>query len=129
MTDSLQHKQGVVLLAHGSRAAIWKEPFEAIATSLANSAPDTLIAVAYLKEAAPTIDGAVEQMAKEGVTVITVAPMFLAIGAHSLDDFPALAKKLEHTFPYITFKWTEAIGNWEETQQALASTIAARLGL
>ena len=88
--------------------------------------PETAVRAAFLKDCTPDIDNAVSDMVEAGVNHITIIPLFLAIGAHSRNDFPTIAKTIEEKWPDINFEWTEVIGEWEEMQAALAQVIKSR---
>ena len=88
--------------------------------------PETFVTAAFLKDCQPTIDEAVGQMIADGAEHITVVPLFLAIGAHSRNDFPSIARTLEEKWPDISFEWTEVIGKWLEMQEALGQVIRGR---
>lgn len=120
-------KRGIVLLAHGSKDPVWKEPFVALQGRLASSLPETFINKAFLKDCQPDINEAVGQMAAAGATHITVIPLFLAIGAHSRNDFPTISTTLEAQWPDLVFEWTEVIGEWREMQEALGNVIKGRI--
>ena len=124
--SSAKKKRGIALLAHGSRDPIWKEPFISLEKKLTISMPETAVRAAFLKDCTPDIDNAVSDMIDAGADQITVIPLFLAIGAHSRNDFPTIAKTLEEKWPDISFEWAEVIGEWEEMQSALGEVIKDR---
>ncbi|HEY1228513.1 MAG TPA: CbiX/SirB N-terminal domain-containing protein, partial [Ramlibacter sp.] len=53
MTTGMQ--RGIVLVAHGSRDARWREPVEAVAARVGQLDPATLVRCAYLEPATPDL--------------------------------------------------------------------------
>ena len=125
--DRSADRRGVVLFAHGSREAMWKKPFLEMEKALSSSVDGMIVQAAFLKECEPSIDDVIGAMAASGVGKITVVPMFLAVGAHSLRDFPEIARRMKEKHADIDFEWTDVIGQWEETINALARVMADRL--
>ncbi len=119
--------KGIALLAHGSRDDRWKKPFILLENKLRKSMRQVITKVAYLQDSEPDIWAVVDDMAQAGVDQIVIAPMFLAVGAHSRKDFPIIAKELKEKYSDISFEWTEVIGEWEETLDALGKVISDKL--
>lgn len=119
-------RRGIVLLAHGSRDAKWREPFDSLSEKIAKRLPTALVRASFLKELEPDIYTAVDDLARAGVTRITVVPVFLAVGGHSANDFPSMANRLCVEHPGVKFRWTEVIGLWEEVIEAMAGAICAK---
>ncbi|VAX24371.1 hypothetical protein MNBD_NITROSPINAE04-447 [hydrothermal vent metagenome] len=121
-------KKGVALFAHGSRDPRWKAPFVELEKRLSDRAPcDLTVKTAFLQDCEPNLFDVIGAMAKDGCAKITIVPMFLAVGAHAAKDFPEIAQKLRNSYADISFEWTEVIGQWDETQNALASVLADKL--
>ena len=76
----------LVLFAHGSRDPQWAEPFRAIQRKLAAARPEVAVEVAFLEIMEPTLTDAVEKLAASAHTRITIAPLFMAQGAHLKRD-------------------------------------------
>jgi sirohydrochlorin cobaltochelatase len=119
-------RRGVILLAHGSRDPRWRDPFERLAAKIKAKSPETAVSPAFLKDSEPDIYTVAEEMARTGVTDVTVVPVFLAMGGHSANDFPVMAKRVSAEQPGVTFKWIDVIGSWDEVVEALATAIAGR---
>lgn len=126
MTGVKAGRRGIILLAHGSRETRWREPFDSLAEKIAKRLPDVAVRVSFLKDLAPDIYAAADDLERSGVTRITVAPVFLAVGGHSARDFPVMAGRLSAKHPGVEFKWANVIGSWEEVIEALAGAIANR---
>jgi sirohydrochlorin cobaltochelatase len=117
---------GIILLAHGSRDARWREPFDSLASKVEGGLQNVAVRVAFLKDLEPDIYMAVGGLARSGVTHVMVVPVFLAIGGHSANDFPVMAGRLCAAHPAVKFRWTEALGSWEEVVTAMAGAICAK---
>jgi len=117
----------VILFAHGSRDPRWKEPFEKLESRLSRHSPGVMVRAAYLQDSVPDIYQAASEMTDNGVSQITVIPMFLAVGAHSANDFPKIETRLKEAHPTVHFKWTSVLGEWDETQEALVSLMAEKI--
>ncbi len=120
-------RTGLILFAHGSRDPRWREPFVDLEKRVGAKLPQTAVRAAYLEGCEPTLDAVVDQMATNGVRIVTVTPMFLAVGTHSRDDFPKIARRLSETHPGITIRWTEVLGEWDEVREAMAAGVAKRV--
>jgi sirohydrochlorin cobaltochelatase len=117
---------GLILMAHGSRDARWREPFDSLAQKVAGRLPDVAVRVSFLKELEPDIYATADDLKRSGVTRIIIVPVFLAMGGHSANDFPVMAGRLCAAHPDVKFRWEEALGSWEEVIGAMAGAIASR---
>jgi len=62
----------------------------------------------------------------EGVTRITLVPLFLAQGGHTKEDLPRLLNEIRRNHPDITIDVTEAIGDSEVLTAAIADWALAQ---
>ena len=115
-------KEGIVLVAHGSRDPEWSRPFERIAASLQQKLPAASVGLAYL-EHGPSLDEIVTALVAKGVTSIRVVPVFFGQGGHVKDDLPRLVAQSAR--PGLTLGLDKSIGEQPEVVEAIASTIAA----
>jgi len=106
--------QGTILLAHGSRDPLWREPIEAVAERIRQLAPAIQVRCAYLEISAPDLAASSAELVRLGVRSITIVPMFLGIGKHARDDLPVLLASLKASHPQVAFHLRSAIG--EEAQ-------------
>ncbi|MET0542678.1 MAG: CbiX/SirB N-terminal domain-containing protein [Variovorax sp.] len=103
-------KRGIVLFAHGSRDARWREPVEAVARRISEREPDVLVRCAYLELVEPDLPAAVAQLVSLGATHVRVVPMFLGIGKHLREDLPKLMAQSAATHAGIAITLQKAIG-------------------
>ncbi|WP_295375907.1 CbiX/SirB N-terminal domain-containing protein [uncultured Pseudacidovorax sp.] len=102
--------RGIVLFAHGSRDAQWREPVEAVARRVAEQAADARVRCAYLELVAPDLPAAVADLVAEGVASIHVVPLFLGMGRHAREDLPLLMAELRQQHPAVQFTQAPAVG-------------------
>ena len=101
---------GILLFAHGSRDARWREPVEAVARRVAERDPAAQVACAYLELVEPDLRTAAARMVHNGAVAIRVVPMFLGIGKHVREDLPLLLTELRQAHPAVTFSLQRAVG-------------------
>jgi sirohydrochlorin cobaltochelatase len=118
-------KQGVVLLAHGSRDPDWRRPFEQIALSLQKKAPALAVAIAYLEHGA-SLDEAIAALAAKGAAFVRIVPLFLGEGGHVKEDLPRLLASARPAHPGVELVMEPAIGEQPALIEAIAALIAAR---
>ncbi len=119
--------RGLVLFAHGSSDPNWTRSITALERRVNGALKDVMVKAAFLQDCSPSIFDVVGEMASAGCARITIIPMFLAAGSHSTRDFPRIRAKLVKVHPEVGFEWTEVIGQWEETLEALANALISRL--
>ena len=114
-------KQGILLLAHGSRDPLWKQPFEALRDIVVARADGAVVANAYLEHTAPDVTGAARDLIARGATNVDVIPLFLGPGGHVRNDLPRLLESLRSTWPDVMFRLTAPIGEVPEVLDAIAT--------
>ena len=119
-------KQGIVLLAHGSRDPQWSKPFERLAADLAQRLPAAAIALAYLEHGAPLRD-AISQLTGQEVFSIRVVPVFLGQGGHVKEDLPRLLSAAGKEFPRARIRLDPPVGEQPPVIAAIAAFIAASI--
>jgi sirohydrochlorin cobaltochelatase len=82
-------KQGIVLVAHGSRDPEWARPFERLAAALEKKLPAAVVSLGYL-EHGPSLAEALAAAVAKGAGSIRVVPVFLGAGGHVKQDIPRL---------------------------------------
>ncbi len=102
--------KGIILLAHGSRDPLWKQPIEAIALQIRQVDPATLVRCAYLELTAPALADCATELVAQGVGEVTVFPLFLGMGKHARDDLPVLMQQLRSDHPTIKLHLKTAMG-------------------
>ncbi|MDP3702234.1 MAG: CbiX/SirB N-terminal domain-containing protein [Hylemonella sp.] len=113
-------QRGIILFAHGSRDPQWRAPMEAVAVRAAALEPAAAVRCAYLELMAPDLPVCAGEMVAQGVTAITIVPMFLGVGRHAREDLPLLVAELRAQHPQVSFELRAAIGEDERVIDMLA---------
>jgi sirohydrochlorin cobaltochelatase len=112
--------RGIVLFAHGSRDARWREPVEAVAARIGELDPAVAVRCAYLEAATPDLATAVGELVDAGVQAVDVLPIFLGVGKHLREDLPGLVDALRQARPQVAFTLRPAVGETPELIDLLA---------
>jgi sirohydrochlorin cobaltochelatase len=113
-------KHGLILYVHGARDRRWAEPFERLRERIAARAPQYIVTVAFLEHMAPDLASAAVQLAARGAIAVRIVPMFFGRGGHLRDDFPRQLEAARKAAPSLAFVVTQAAGESEQVQDALA---------
>jgi len=123
--------QGVILLAHGSRAPGWDLPLKAWALELqrrlVEHGLDSRVTVAALSMAMPDLEVAVGELVRDCATDIRVIPALLTRGAHLREDVPVQIANLRKIYPRVTIALSPSLGEIEEVRRAAVGVLAASL--
>ncbi len=110
----------VILFAHGSRDARWREPVEAVARRMSTRQPDVPVACAYLELVEPDLPTAAKRLIADGARSLRVVPLFLGMGKHVREDLPQLVDALRAAHPGVVFSLAPAVGETTEVIDLLA---------
>lgn len=110
--------RGLILFAHGARAASWAVPFDRLREQTAARVPECEVALAFLELMTPNLPDTVAAMQARGIDEITVVPVFLGQGGHLLRDLPALCDTIRAAYPGLGLKVVGAIGEDPGVQRA-----------
>ncbi|MBB1602509.1 sirohydrochlorin chelatase [Variovorax sp. UMC13] len=113
-------KSAVVLFAHGSRDARWREPVEAVARRMNELQPGVPVACAYLELVEPDLPTAAGRLIADGARALRVVPLFLGMGKHVREDLPQLVEALRAAHPEVAFSLVPAVGETAEVIDLLA---------
>ena len=118
--------RGIVLFAHGARDPEWARPFEEIRTRVRSNRPEYPIELAYLELMSPTLEEAIDSLAKQGASAITVFPLFMAQGGHLKQDLPRILDAIRAQYPRIPIALETPIGEVPEILAAIAGWILSQ---
>lgn len=121
--------QGLILFAHGARAASWATPFERLRDTTQAQLPGCEVALAFLELMTPSLPDTVDAMVARGIDRVTVVPVFLGQGGHLLRDLPALCETIRAVHPGLTLNVVGAIGEDPGVQRAMTDYCVAALGI
>ncbi|CAB5673518.1 Sirohydrochlorin cobaltochelatase [Delftia tsuruhatensis] len=111
---------GLVLLAHGSRDALWRQPIEAVLHAVQQSGPTPLACCAYLEACEPDLPTAAQGLIDAGATQLTVLPLFLGTGKHAREDIPRLVELIRARHPQVRVHLQPAVGEHPRVTALLA---------
>jgi sirohydrochlorin cobaltochelatase len=117
---SAENARAIVLLAHGSRDARWREPIEAVAARLTALDPQARVACAYMELATPDLHTAAAALIASGATALRVVPLFLGMGKHAREDLPLQMDALRQAWPAVRFDLARTVGEEPELVDLLA---------
>ena len=119
--------RALILFAHGARAASWAAPFERLRDSTQARMPEVPVSLAFLELMEPRLPERVAALAAEGVTQITVVPVFLGQGGHVLRDLPLMIDRLRADYPGLSISVAGAVGENPDVQRAMTDYCVAAL--
>lgn len=114
------NRRALVLFAHGARDPRWAAPFQQLEQIVQARLSDVSVSLAFLELMSPRLPEVVQQLAKDGVTDITVVPIFFGQGGHVLRDLPAMIEELRATYPELMLKSATAVGESPDVLNAIA---------
>jgi sirohydrochlorin cobaltochelatase len=117
-------KSALILFAHGSRDPEWALPFRAVGEKVASKRPDLEVELAFLELMQPTLTATVDRLVSCGNQHITIAPLFMAQGAHLKRDLTLLVAKLRERHSGIALKLLPAAGEAEIVMDAMSTWLA-----
>lgn len=117
-------KQGIVLLAHGSRDPEWSRPFQRLAADLSGRLPAVAIALCFLEHGRPLPEG-IAEVITQGASAVRVVPVFLGQGGHVKEDLPRLVAAAQRQFPQAEIRLEPPVGEQPTVIGAIAAFIAS----
>lgn len=81
---------GLILIGHGSKLPHNQENLEKIAQIMREHSSFKVVEISFMMRNKPTIQEAIDNIAKKGVTKIVLVPAFLAPGVHTTQEIPQL---------------------------------------
>lgn len=117
-----KQKSALLLFAHGSSDPGWAAPFIKLKAAIQSREPGRVVELAYLERMQPSFDEVVAALHMQGITEITVAPIFLAIGGHMRNDLPKLIEETQLKTG-IAFRVLPALGEVDVLLGAIADWV------
>jgi sirohydrochlorin cobaltochelatase len=115
----MKYMKAMILFGHGARDSRWREPFDRLVQLWQAQHPNTPVELAFLEMMQPSLEEAVSSLSVNGVTQITVVPVFFGQGGHLRNDFPVLLEACQQQYPNITLSATPAVGEDLAVLQAI----------
>jgi sirohydrochlorin ferrochelatase len=94
----MEEGQGIIIFAHGSRIESANEAVRSAAAEVARQGGLPFVEAAFLELGKPDLEGAVLQLASQGVRSILVIPYFLTLGLHLERDLPRIAQDISNKY-------------------------------
>ena len=113
-----------MLFAHGSRDPAWAAPFREIERRVAAANPRDEVALSFLEMMEPTLPQAADRLAAAGCTRVTIAPLFMAQGAHLKRDLARLIDEVRSRHPQLEIVELPAAGESELVMNAIGEWIS-----
>jgi sirohydrochlorin cobaltochelatase len=118
-------RSALVLFAHGSRDPEWARPVRTIQQKLAARSAEVTVEVAFLELMSPSLAEAVDRLAAGGHQRITIAPLFMAHGAHLKRDLATLMAELEQRHRTLDLRLLPVAGEVDAVLDAIAAWLAS----
>ncbi|HWP95274.1 MAG TPA: CbiX/SirB N-terminal domain-containing protein [Syntrophomonadaceae bacterium] len=96
-------REGVVLLAHGSKRQEANQEIGSLLSDIQNRDPEGIYELALMSFGPPGIPDAIGRLAARGVERIVVMPLFLVTGNHIHHDIPDLLLHEKARYPEVEF--------------------------
>ena len=113
---------GVLILAHGSRAKQTEQTFEAV-VEMAKNKVDVPVEIAYMEFSEKNIESGFNALLAQGINHIKVVPYFLFSGMHIKQDIPEEIAAFLEKHPNIHIEMGETLG----ADPRLADILADRI--
>lgn len=120
-------KEALILFSHGSSDPEWVKPFQRIQNMVQEQRPYIRVELAFLEAMQPTLLTTVDKLGDEGYSHITIAPLFLAPGAHVKRDLPQLVTQAQKMYPRLTIRLLPTLGEVDNLINATATWITNQL--
>lgn len=118
-------KSALVLFAHGSRDPDWAAPFRRVQQRVAADKPALAVELAFLEMMQPSLPDAVNRLVAAGRERITIAPLFMAQGAHLKRDLAKLIADMQAHHPAIEIELLPAAGEIDAVIDAMSGWLSA----
>ena len=117
--------RAILLVDHGSRHASANALLERIADALRARLTGTLVEIAHMELAEPSLAAAITRCAEHGAREIVVCPYFLAPGRHTTRDIPQLVTQARAAHPALRVRVAAPLGFDERLIDVLLARVDA----
>ena len=117
--------KAIILLGHGSRDPLWRQPMEAVAHRIRQAQPLIPVRSAFLELEEPDFGTAAAELVALGIQQITIAPLFLGTGRHAREDLPRLLAQARLRHPQVEFVMQATVGENSDLLDLLAKIALA----
>jgi len=117
-------REGVIILAHGSRGARAEETLKETASRVRSSLGGTSVILAFLQFNRPSLAEAIAAAAGEGLDQVIVVPFFLAPGVHVEQDIPRELEEARRKHPGMRILYARSLGADPRIAEILVDRVA-----
>jgi sirohydrochlorin cobaltochelatase len=117
----------LILFAHGSRDPQWAEPFRAIRQRVSALKRPVTVELAFLEIMQPSLVEVVDRLAAGGCVRFTIAPLFMASGAHLKRDLAETVDKLKTRHAGVELAVLPAVGEADEILDAISTWLVGQI--
>jgi len=114
-----------VLFCHGSRSADWRLPFEQLADDYRQRFAGQRVRLAFLELMTPDLTQVLAEEAEAGLSSVRIVPLFLAPGAHTSRDLPALVDEARRRWPQLQIRIEPTLLESPALRRALVASLGA----
>jgi sirohydrochlorin ferrochelatase len=119
----------VAYVAHGSRHPAWRQSLEPLLNCTRDADPGLLFGIAFVGLCDPSLPDLLATFVTEGVTSVTIVPLFIAPGKHVTDDIPQAVEQARATYPGVEFRLTRCVGQLRGVQAAIVAEALTMAGV
>jgi sirohydrochlorin cobaltochelatase len=117
--------EAVVFFCHGSPDPGWRAPFDALVATFRARHPGRRAALCFLERMTPGLPETIDALAADGVRAIRVVPLFLAPGAHTRRDLPAMLAQARERWPGLAIRAGATLAEDPALRDAIVAAAAA----
>ena len=116
-----------ILLAHGSRDAMWRKSFENLLEKSRIKSPKKKFHLCYLELCKPNLNEVIKELTENNskITTINIHPIFLSAGVHFNKDIRTMVFDLQSIYPYLKFKINDVFGNNTIVSEAIIKVVTS----
>jgi len=123
----MQHRESVILFAHGARDARWSVSLDTLATAIRAHAGHASVRTAFLELQSPKLPETLEAAVSEGAERIHVVPVFWAGAGHIENDLPPLLAAFAERHPEVSVRTLPVLSELPGMLDFIASAVAQTL--
>lgn len=112
-----------VFFCHGSRNPDWRSPFDLLVRDYQQRFPQQRVRLAFLELMSPSLPDVLEDLAASGIDSVQIFPLFLAPGAHTSRDLPALVAQSRQRWPGLQVEIGPTLLESEAARVALLNAL------
>lgn len=116
----------IVLLAHGSKNAAWREPFDQFIADLQTDPDLPLIRLAFIEHCEPLLEDVLEVLFTQKCQTIHIQPLLISGGFHLEVDIPNRLERWRESHPEIDISLDKALLEHCLVRQAIRTIVKQR---